>query len=51
MSEPARHLMPAIETMEQHWVSWDEPLDPIDVFTGPFVKESCFGIWQMYRSW
>ena len=26
MSEPARHLMPAIETMEQHWVSWDEPL-------------------------
>ena len=26
MSGPGRYLMPAIETLEQHWVSWDEPL-------------------------
>ena len=26
MSGPGRYLMPAIESFEQHWVSWDEPL-------------------------
>ena len=26
MSGPGRYLMPAIESFEQHWVGWDEPL-------------------------
>ena len=26
MSGAGRYLMPAIESFEQHWVSWDEPL-------------------------
>ena len=26
MSGPGRYLMPSIESLEQHWVSWDEPL-------------------------
>ena len=28
MSRTGRYLMPSIESLEQHWVSWDEPLVP-----------------------
>ena len=51
MSGPGRYLMPSIESLEQHWVSWDEPLVPDRRVLGPFVKESCFARWQMHRRW
>ena len=51
MSEPGRHLMPAMKPWNSIGRAGTSLWYPIDVFTGPFVKENCFGTWQMHHSW